>query len=101
MFGHLTDATTGQPIQGAVIILSNNTWNSTQITDADGLYQFTVSSGKGTYCLTASATGYISSPTLPINMTGTNTELNLKMVEVPDYHAPHFVQLYILNNSGE
>jgi len=101
VFGHLTDATTGQPIQGAVIILSNNTWNSTQITDADGLYQFTVSSGKGTYCLTASATGYISSPTLPINMTGTNTELNLKMVEVPGYFAPHYVQLYVLTNSND
>ena len=101
IFGHLTDATTGQPIQGAVIKLSNNTWNSTQITDADGLYLFTVNSGAGTYCLTASATGYISSPTLPINMTGTNTELNLKMVEVPDYFAPHYVQLYVLTISND
>lgn len=101
IFGHLTDATTGQPIQGAVITLSNNTWNSTQISDVDGFYQFTVNSGKGTYCLTASATDYISSPTLPINMTGINTELNLKMVEVPDYHAPHYVQLYVFTNSND
>ena len=101
VFGHLTDATTGQPIQGAVITLSNNTWNSTQITDADGLYQFTVNSGKGTYCLTASATDYLTGPILPINMTGTNTELNLKMVEVPDYFAPHYVQLYVSTNSND
>lgn len=101
IFGHLTDATTGQPIQGAVITLSNNTWNSTQITDVDGLYQFTVNSGKGTYCLTASATDYINSSKLPINMIGTNTELNLKMVEVPNYFAPHYVQLYVSTNSND
>jgi hypothetical protein len=101
VFGHLTDATTGQPVQNAVLTLSNNIWNNTQITDADGLYQFNVNSGEGTYFLTAAASDYISSPALSINMTGINTELNLKMVEVPDYHAPHFVQLYILNNSGD
>ena len=101
VFGYLTDATTGQPVQSAVITLSNNTWNCTQITDVDGLYQFTVNSGKGTYCLTASATGYLNSPELPINMTGINTEINLKMVEAPDYCAPHYVQLYVSTNSNE
>lgn len=101
VFGHLTDAATGQPVQSAVITLSNNTWNSTQIIDVDGLYQFTVNSGKGTYYLTASATGYVSSPTLPINMTGTSTELNLKMVEAPNYCAPHYVELYVVTNSNE
>ena len=101
IFGYLTDAATGQPIQSAVITLSNNTWNYTQITDVDGLYQFTVNSGKGTYCLTASATGYLNSPELPINMTGINTEINLKMVEVPDYCAPHYVQLYVSTNSND
>jgi len=101
IFGHLTDATTGQPIQGAVITLSNNSWNSTQITDVDGLYQFTLNSGKGTYCLTASATEYLNSPKLPINMTGTNTELNLKMVEVPNYVSPHYVELYVSTNSND
>jgi hypothetical protein len=101
IFGHLTDATTGQPIQGAVITLSNNTWNCTQITDVDGLYQFTLNSGKGTYCLTALATEYLNSPKLPINMTGTRTELNLKMVEVLDYIAPHYVELYVSTNSND
>jgi hypothetical protein len=101
IFGYLTDATTGQPVQGAVITLSNNTWNSTQITDVDGLYQFSLNSGKGMYCLTASATEYLNSPKLPINMTGTNTELNLKMVEVPDYIAPHYVELYVSTNSND
>ncbi|WP_292382140.1 hypothetical protein [Methanosarcina sp. UBA289] len=101
VFGYLTDATTGQPVQSAVITLSNNTWDCTQITDVDGLYQFTVNSGKGTYCLTASATGYLNSPKLPINMTDINTEINLKMVEAPDYCAPHYVQLYISNSSNE
>lgn len=101
VFGHLTDAATGQPIQGAVITLYNDTWNSTRITDVDGLYQFTVSGGKGTYCLTASATEYLSSPALPINMTGINTELNLKMVEVPGYVSPHYVKLYVLNSSND
>ena len=101
IFGYLTDATTGQPIQSAVITLSNNTWNCTQITDVDGLYQFTVNSGKGTYCLTASATGYLNSPELPVNMTGINTEINLKMAEAPDYCAPHYVQLYVSTDSNE
>ncbi len=101
VFGHLTDAATGHPIQGAVITLYNDTWRSTQITDVDGLYQFTVNSGKGTYCLTASAIEYLSSPALPINMTGTNTELSLKMVEVSDYVSPHYVQLYVLNSSND
>ncbi len=101
IFGYLTDATTGQPIQGAVITLSNNTWNSTQITDVDGLYQFTLNSGKVTYCLTASATGYLDGPKLPINMTGTNTELNLKMIEVPNYVAPHYVELFVSTNSND
>jgi hypothetical protein len=101
IFGYLTDATTGQPVQNAVVTLSNNTWNSIQITDVDGLYQFTVSSEKGKYCLTASATGYLNSPELPVNMTGINTEMNLKMVEAPDYCAPHYVQLYVSNNSNE
>ncbi len=101
IFGYLTDATTGQPIQSAVVTLSNNTWSCTQITDVDGLYQFTVNSGKGTYCLTASATGYLNSPKLPINTTGINTEINLKMVEAPNYCAPHYVQLYVSNNSNE
>lgn len=101
IFGYLTDATTGQPIQSAVITLSNNTWGYTQITDVDGLYQFTVNSGKGTYYLTASATGYHNGPKLPINMTGINTEINLKMAKAPDYCAPHYVQLYVSNNSNE
>lgn len=101
VFGYLTDATTGQPIQSAVITLSNNTWDYTQITDVDGLYQFTVNSGKGTYCLTASATGYLNSPKLPVNMTGINTEINLKMAEAPDYCAPHYVQLFVSTNSNE
>ena len=101
IFGYLTDATTGQPIQGAVITLSNDTWSSTQITDVDGLYQFNVNSGKGTYCLTASATGYLKSPELPINMTGINTELNLKMVKAPDYSEPHYVQLYVSTDSND
>jgi hypothetical protein len=34
-------------------------------------------------------------------MTGINTEINLKMVESPDYCAPHYVQLYISNSSNE
>jgi len=101
IFGYLTDAKTGQPVQNAVVTLSNNTWNSIQITDVDGLYQFTVNSEKGKYCLTASATGYLNSPELPVNMTGINTEMNLKMVEAPDYCAPHYVQLYFSNNSNE
>lgn len=101
IFGYLTDATTGQPIQGAVIALSNNTWNCTQITDVDGLYQFTVSNGIGKYCLTASATGYLKGPELPINMTGLNTEMNLKMIEVPNYFAPYYVQIYVSTNSNE
>ncbi|MFZ2499128.1 carboxypeptidase regulatory-like domain-containing protein [Methanosarcina sp.] len=101
IFGYLTDATTGQPVQSAVITLSNNTWNYTQITDVDGLYQFTVNNGEGTYCLTASATGYHNSPKLPINMTGINTEINLKMVKAPNYCAPHYVQLYVCTNSNE
>lgn len=101
VYGYLTDATTGQPIQSAVITLSNNTWDCTQITDVDGLYQFTVNNGKGTYCLTASATGYLNSPELPVNMTGTNTEMNLKMVEAPDYCEPHYVKLYVCTDSNE
>jgi hypothetical protein len=99
IFGYLIDATTGQPIQSAVIALSNNTWNCTQITDVDGLYQFTVNSEKGNYCLTASAPGYLNSPKLPINMTGINTELNLKMTEAPNYCAPHYVQLYVTDSN--
>ena len=34
-------------------------------------------------------------------MTGTNTELNLKMVEVPDYIAPHYVELYVSTKSND
>jgi hypothetical protein len=101
IFGHLTDATTGQPIHGAVITLSNNTWNNTQITDVDGFYQFTLNSGKGTYCLAASATEYLNSPKLPINMTGINTELNLKMLEIPNYVAPYYVELYVSTSSND
>jgi len=101
IFGYLTDATTGQPIQSAVVTLSNNTWSETQITDIDGLYQFAVNSGKGTYCLTASATGYHKSPGLTVNMTGINTEINLKMAHAPDYCAPHYVHLYVLTDSNE
>jgi hypothetical protein len=101
IFGYLTDETTGQPIQSAVITLSNNTWNCTQITDVDGLYQFTMNSGKGTYCLTASATGYLNSPELPVNMTGINTEMNLKMAKAPDYCTPHYVHLYVCTDSNE
>ncbi len=101
VFGYLTDATTGRPVQSAVITLSNYTWKSTQITDVDGLYQFTLKNGKGTYCLTASATGYLNSPELPVNMTGINTKINLKMVEAPDYCAPHYVRLYVANSSNE
>jgi hypothetical protein len=101
IFGYLTDATTGQPVQSAVVTLSNNTWKSTQITDVDGLYQFTVKNGKGTYCLTASATGYSNSPGFPVNMTGINTELNLKMVQAPDYREPHYVRLYVCTDSNE
>ncbi|MDI9395739.1 MAG: hypothetical protein QM426_10170 [Euryarchaeota archaeon] len=100
VYGYLMDATTGHPIQSAVITLSNNTWDCTQITDVDGLYQFTVN-GKGTYCLTASATGYLNSPELPVNMTGINTEMNLKMVQAPDYSEPHYVQLYVSTDSNE
>lgn len=101
VYGYLTDANTGQPVQSAVITLSNDTWSSTQITDVDGLYQFNVNSVKGTYCLTASATGYLNSPELPVKMTGINTELNLKMVKAPDYCAPHYVQLYVCTDSNE
>lgn len=101
IFGYLTDATTGQPVQSAVVTLSNNTWKSTQITDVDGLYQFTVKDGKGMYCLTASATGYSNSPEFPVNMTGINTELNLKMVQAPDYREPRYVRLYFCTDSGE
>ncbi len=101
VYGYLTDATTGQPVQSAVVTLSNDTWDCTQITDVDGLYQFTVNSGKGTYCLTASATGYLKSPELPVNMTGINTEMNLKMVQAPDYCEPHYVKLYVLTDSNE
>ncbi|WP_048142876.1 MULTISPECIES: hypothetical protein [unclassified Methanosarcina] len=100
-YGYLTDSTTGQPVQSAVIKLSNNTWNCTQITDVDGLYQFTVNSGKGTYCLTASATGYLNGPELPVNMTGTNTEMNIKIVKAPDYLEPHYVKLYVCTDSNE
>ncbi|WP_235282874.1 hypothetical protein [Methanosarcina sp. 1.H.T.1A.1] len=100
-YGYLTDSTTGQPVQSAVIKLSNNTWNCTQITDVDGLYQFTVNRGKGTYCLTASATGYLNNPELPVNMTGTNTEMNIKMVKAPDYLEPHYVKLYVCTDSNE
>ncbi len=99
IFGYLIDAATGKPVQGAVITLSNNTWNCTQITDVDGLYQFTTTSDTGKYCLTASAPGYLNSPKLPINMTGINTELNLKMTEAPNYCAPHYVQLYVTDSN--
>ncbi|MCC4770845.1 hypothetical protein FXV91_11845 [Methanosarcina sp. DH2] len=101
IFGYLTDATTGQPVQSAVITLSNNTWDSTQITDVDGLYQFNMDSGKGTYCLTALAIGYLNSPELPVNLTGINTEINLKMAKAPDYLEPHYVRLYVCTNSNE
>ncbi|WP_410508582.1 carboxypeptidase-like regulatory domain-containing protein [Methanosarcina hadiensis] len=108
VYGYLTDSTTGQPVQSAVVTLSNGTWNYTQITDVDGLYQFTVNSEKGTYnsgknayCLTASATGYLNSPELPVNMTGINTEMNLKMTQAPDYCEPHYVQLYVSTDSNE
>jgi hypothetical protein len=101
IFGYLTDTTTGQPIQGAVLKLSNNTWNNTEITDAVGFYQFTVNSGNSACCLSAFATDYLNSPKLPIKMTGTNTELNLKMVEVPNYFVPHYVQLYVSTNSND
>jgi len=99
VFGYLTDATTGQPVQSAVVTLSNDTWDCTQITDVDGLYQFTVNNGKGTYCLTASATGYLKNPELPVNMTGINTEMNLKMVQAPDYCEPHYVKLYVSDSN--
>lgn len=101
IFGYLTDATTGQPVQSAVVTLSNDTWKDTQITDVDGLYQFMVENGKGTYCLTASATGYYDSSELSVNITGLNTEINLKMAEASDYCAPHYVQLYVSSNSNE
>lgn len=109
IFGYLTDSVTGQPVQSAVVTLSNNTWECTQITDVDGLYQFAVNSEKGTYnsgknayCLTASATGYLNSPELPVNMTGNmNTEMNLKMIQAPDYREPHYVQLYVSTGSNE
>lgn len=108
VYGYLTDATTGQPVQSAVVTLSNDIQNYTQITDVDGLYQFTVNSEKGTYnsgkniyCLTASATGYLSSPELQVNMTGINTEMNLKMAQAPDYCEPHYVQLYVSTDSNE
>jgi hypothetical protein len=101
VYGYLIDAATGQPIQGAVIKLSNNTWNNTEITDAIGFYQFTVNSGNDEYCLYAFATNYFNSPKLPINMTGTSTELDLKMDKVPNYFAPHYVQLYVSTNSND
>ncbi|AKB35021.1 hypothetical protein MSSAC_0431 [Methanosarcina siciliae C2J] len=101
VYGYLTDAATGQPVQNAVITLSNDQGDCTQITDVDGLYQFTVNNGEGTYCLTASATGYHNSPELPVNMTGINTEINLKMVKTPDYSEPHYVQLCVCTDSNE
>jgi hypothetical protein len=101
VYGYLIDATTGQAVQSAVMTLSNDTWNCVQITDVDGLYQFAVNGGKGPYSLTASATGYLNSPELPVNMTGINTELNLKMVKAPDYLEPHYVKLYVFTDSGE
>ncbi|WP_440946015.1 carboxypeptidase regulatory-like domain-containing protein [Methanosarcina sp. T3] len=101
VYGYLTDAATGQPVQSAVITLSNDQEDCTQITDVDGLYHFTVNNGEGTYCLTASATGYHNSPELPVNMTGINTEINLKMVKTPDYSEPHYVQLYVCTDSNE
>ncbi|WP_048064897.1 carboxypeptidase regulatory-like domain-containing protein [Methanosarcina acetivorans] len=101
VYGYLTDAATGQPVQSAVITLSNDQEDCTQITDVDGLYQFTVNNEEGTYCLTASATGYHNSPELPVNMTGINTEINLKMVKTPDYSEPHYVQLYVCTDSNK
>lgn len=101
IYGYLIDATTGQPVQSAVVTLSNDTGDYTQITDVDGLYQFTVDSEKGTYCLTASATGYLNSPELPVNLTGINTEIDLKMVKAPDYCEPHYVKLYVSTDSNE
>ncbi|HIH74954.1 MAG TPA: hypothetical protein HA306_07185 [Methanosarcina sp.] len=101
IFGYLIDTTTGQPVRSAVITLSNNTWNSTQITDVDGLYQFNMDNGKGTYCLTASATGYLNNPGLAVNLTGINTEVNLKMAKAPDYLEPHYVRLYVCTDSNE
>ncbi|MGB9929146.1 MAG: hypothetical protein ACPK85_12210 [Methanosarcina sp.] len=104
VFGYLTDATTGQPIQSAVITLSNGTWEDTQISDVDGLYRFMIDyegKGENTYCLAASAPGYHNSPKLPVNMTGLNTEMNLKMTRMPNYSEPHYVQIYVFNNSNE
>ena len=56
---------------------------------------------EGKYSLTASATGYHSSPEVPVNLTGLNTEINMKMVKAPDYCDPHYVKLYVATDSEE
>lgn len=116
IFGYLTDAATGQPIQYAVVTLSSDKQHYTQITDVDGLYHFMINdkpseyksndevngrNREGKYSLTVSATGYHKSSEVPVNLTGLNTETNLKMVKAPDYCDPHYVKLYVATDSEE
>jgi len=77
--GTITNASNGLPIEGASV----TTDNYTNTTNADGHYTITDVLA-GTYTVTASATGYESSPQTDITVTaGETTTLNFTLTPLP------------------
>lgn len=95
IFGIVYDTSTSLPIQSATVTLVNETWSSTYVTGEDGHYEFSVPYGSGTYYISASATEYTTTSTVPVVVTYDYIEKNIDMTKAQTYFTPHYVKFIV------
>ena len=99
VYGNVIDASTKKPIQGAVVTISNANFSEIVVTSSDGVYQFyDIPLNSGIYYISATATEFVGTSGLPINVGSTATRLDIPMTETPSYFAPSYTELIIVDS---
>jgi hypothetical protein len=95
IYGLIYETNTDNVIPGAVAKLTNESWSSTAVVGEDGYYRFQVPKNTGVYYLEVTATDYLSSGSLPINMSAEFYQEDVALVRSPTYFAPHYVRFVV------
>lgn len=95
VFGIIYDASNNQPISGATVTLTNDTWHTSMATNENGHYEFTIPYNGGTYYVSAVATDYTGTSQYPVTATYDYIEKDIEMSKGQTYFAPHFVKLVV------
>jgi hypothetical protein len=100
VYGVIYNTDKTNAIQGAVVTVWNGTWSDTAVTGADGYYSFSLQPNTGGYYMVATASDYIASQQMPLNLTGEYLEKSIALTKSPTYFAPHYTTVIVSSVMG-